>query len=137
MASKAANSGAMQDRTTREIVSYLRMPPNTDEKGYLSQTFRDISTGGGRGASTAAYYLLDGTAGSSVWHRLDAAEVWHYYAGATLTLSIWADESGMRHETLGPDIFAGQRPQIVVRKGEWQSASSEGAWTLCGTTGKD
>lgn len=127
---------AMQGRTAQEIRAYLDLPPNTDEKGYLSQTFRDTSTGGTRGASTAAYYLLEGSAGPSVWHRVDAAEVWHYYAGDTLTLAIWTEEHGLRREELGPDIFGGQRPQIVVRAGEWQSARCEGKWTLAGTTGK-
>lgn len=127
---------AMQGRTAQEIRAYLDLPPNTDEKGYLSQTFRDTSTGGTRGASTAAYYLLEGSASPSVWHRVDAAEVWHYYAGDTLTLAIWTEEHGLRREELGPDIFGGQRPQIVVRAGEWQSARCEGKWTLAGTTGK-
>lgn len=127
----------MQDRTAQEIVAYLGMPPNTDEKGYLSQTFRDTSTGGARGASTAAYYLLEGAAGPSVWHCVDAAEVWHHYAGAPLTLSIWTEDAGMTRETLGPDLFKGQKPQIVVRRGVWQSARCEGDWTLCGTTGKN
>lgn len=125
----------MEDRTAQEIVAYLGLPPNTDEKGYLSQTFRDTSSGGSRGASTAAYYVLEGSAGPSVWHRVDAAEVWHYYAGAPLTLSTWTEGSGTRRETLGPDLFAGQRPQVVVRRGVWQSARCQGDWTLCGTTG--
>lgn len=133
----AAHMKAMQDRTAQEIRSHLGLPPNQDEKGYLSQTFRDTATGRTRGASTAAYYLLEGSAGPSVWHCVDAAEVWHYYTGAPLTLSIWTEEHGMRYEELGPDIFGGQRPQIVVRAGEWQSARCEGKWTLVGTTGKN
>ena len=127
----------MQSRTAQEIRSHLRLPPNTDEKGYLGQTFRDPLPRDGRGASTAAYYLLEGSAGPSSWHRVDAAEVWHYYAGAPLTLSVWTEGGGLRREELGPDLFGGQRPQIVVGRGEWQSARCEGDWTLAGTTGEE
>lgn len=127
----------MEDRTAQEIRAHLRLPPNTDEKGYLAQTFRDGTADNGRGASTAAYYILEGSAGPSTWHRVDTAEVWHYYAGAPITLAVWTGEGSVGEVVLGPDLFAGQRPQVVVRAGEWQSARCEGDWTLSGTTGKD
>jgi predicted cupin superfamily sugar epimerase len=37
---------------------------------------------------------------------------------------------------LGPDVFAGQQPQVAIGKWEWQRAKSLGAWTLVGTTGR-
>ncbi len=77
---------------------------------------------------TAIYYLLrEGE--RSHWHRVDATEVWHFYAGDPLELSVGAD----RH-VLGPDVAAGQRPQHVVAAGEWQSARPLGRWTLVGCT---
>lgn len=124
-------------RTAEEVISHLNLIPNTAEKGYFFETFRDEATvpGSNRSYSTAIYYLLEGREGSSVWHRLDAPEVWHYYAGAPLTLSLWTGEGeAVRDVTMGPDVFGEQLPQVVIGRGEWQSARSEGGWTLVGTT---
>ena len=132
----------MNKRTAQEVITQLNLIPNI-EKGYYVETFRDAdnvtTTSGGnadRSASTAIYYLLEGSAGFSHWHRVDAAEVWHYYAGAPLTLSLAHDDgSPVRDMKLGPDVFAGQQPQVAIGKWEWQRARSWGTWTLVGTTG--
>ncbi|KAK3684785.1 RmlC-like cupin domain-containing protein [Podospora appendiculata] len=125
-------------RSAQELIAKLNLIPNI-EKGYYIQTFQDTATVptsvGNRSASTAIYYLLEGAAGPSVWHRVDAVEVWHFYAGAPLTLTLSADD-GRRPEvvTLGPDLFQGQRPQVPIPGWRWQSARSLGEWTLVGTT---
>ena len=69
----------------------------------------------------------------SRWHRVDATEVWHWYAGAPLALDV-ADAKGTRRLTLGVDLAAGERPQAVVPVHAWQRAQSQGAWTLVGCT---
>ncbi|CAN7250927.1 cupin domain-containing protein [Pararhizobium sp. LjRoot235] len=103
------------------------------EGGWYIQTFRD-EAGGGRGHSTAIYYLLE-RGERSHWHRVrDAAEVWHFYAGAPLALSIAEDGKPATRITLGPDILSGERPQAIVPANWWQSAASLGAWTLVGCT---
>ncbi|MBL8831622.1 MAG: cupin domain-containing protein [Rhodospirillales bacterium] len=112
--------------TADEIVAALGLAPHP-EGGHYRETFRHVPPGGGRGAMTAIYYLLK--AGErSHWHRVDAAEIWHWYAGSPLALYM------PERRTLGPDIAAGQRPQITVPANEWQSAESLGAWTLVGCT---
>jgi predicted cupin superfamily sugar epimerase len=129
-------------RTAQEVIAQLNLIPNV-EKGYYVESFRDAdnvtTTSGGtpdRTASTAIYYLLEGSEGFSRWHRVDAVELWHYYAGAPLTLSLAKDDgSPVRVATLGPDVFDGQQPQVAIAKWEWQQARSLGAWTLVGTTG--
>ncbi|ETS85559.1 hypothetical protein PFICI_03584 [Pestalotiopsis fici W106-1] len=128
-------STAVDQRSAQDVVQQLQLAPNP-EKGYYIQTFEDPARVNNRSVSTAIYYLLEGSAGQSVWHRLlDAAEVWHYYAGAPLTLSLSLDDGNpvVRH-VLGPDIFCNQRPQVVIPSGTWQSAHSLGSWTLVGTT---
>jgi hypothetical protein len=70
----------------------------------------------------------------SHWHRVDAAEVWHHYAGDPLELAISDDGTSVRTLTLGPDLRAGQRPQAVVPAGAWQAARPLGAWVLAGCT---
>ncbi|MBI1980773.1 MAG: cupin domain-containing protein [Methylocystis sp.] len=89
--------------STQEVVRLLDLAPHP-EGGFYRQTFRDSSSvGGGRAASTAIYYLLSG-GGVSAWHRVDAAEVWHFYAGATLELKIATlDHAVFRQNRLNAD----------------------------------
>lgn len=124
-------SGPVEDELTAEqVIALLGLAPHP-EGGHFRETFRD-SPGSGRGASTAIYFLL--RAGErSHWHRVDAAEVWHWHAGAPLMLRI-AGEGARREVTLGARLGRGERPQAVVPAGVWQAAESLGAWTLVGCT---
>ena len=120
--------------TAKELIAALKLTPHP-EKGYYIETFRDPQTStDGRALSTQIYYLLEGETGLSHWHRvLDAVEVWHYYAGAPLRLSLsWNDGKPVRDVVLGKDILGGERPQAVIQRGEWQHAQSLGDWTLVG-----
>lgn len=123
---------AMQD--AQSIISALGLRPHP-EGGHYRETWRAWADPGDRAAGSAIYYLLQ--AGErSHWHRIDAAEVWHFYAGDPLALWI-APESGLEAPTqdvLGPAIDTGQRPQVIVPPGHWQSAASTGHWTLVGCT---
>ncbi|MGH7124910.1 MAG: cupin domain-containing protein [Stellaceae bacterium] len=104
------------------------------EGGWYRETSRDAPAGSGiRAASTAIYYLLQ--AGEiSRWHRIDAVEVWHWYGGAPLSLTLSVDGCARDTVVLGPDHAAGAEPQRVVPAGVWQTARSLGAWTLTGCT---
>ena len=104
------------------------------EGGWYVQTFRDATASNLRGHSTAIYFLLE--AGDvSAWHRVkDAAEVWHFYAGAPLEIAMHGEGGGVTRHRLGPDLPAGERPQHVVPAGFWQTARSLGEWTLVGCT---
>jgi len=117
-----------------DVIKLLALKPHP-EGGHFRESFRDQRTiAGGRAASTAIYFLL-ARGERSHWHRVDAAEVWHYYAGAPLSLEI-AGQAGapIKRVTLGPDLAAGERPQAVVNAGVWQAAASLGDWTLVGCT---
>ncbi|KAJ4361499.1 hypothetical protein N0V95_001836 [Ascochyta clinopodiicola] len=128
---------AISEYSAQAIIKQLGLAPNI-EKGYYTQTFEDdLLVLGNRSASTAIYYLLEGKDNQSRWHRVADTEIWHYYAGAPLTLSLsWNNGSKLEVKTLGPNIFRRQAPQIVIGKHQWQSARSLGRWTLVGTTGK-
>jgi hypothetical protein len=117
--------------TAEEVVRLLDLRPHP-EGGFFRETFSDPVDLDGRSASTAIYFLLPGGQRSH-WHRVDAVETWHFYAGAPLRLSIGAE--GRRTDLLlGPDLHAGQRPQGVVPRDAWQAAESLGDWTLVGCT---
>jgi predicted cupin superfamily sugar epimerase len=115
-----------------DVIAMLGLKPHP-EGGHFAETFRDPrSVGGGRAASTAIYYLL-ARGERSHWHRVDAAELWHYYAGAPLELSV-AGAAGLDTMRLGAALDRGERPQAVVPARVWQAARSLGDWTLVGCT---
>ena len=118
--------------SAREIIDILKLERHP-EGGWYVQTFRDDNRHDGRPHSTAIYYLLEG-GDRSHWHTVDAVEIWMYHAGAPLELSLSDDAISARTITLGSDLVAGQRPQGLVRKAEWQSARSLGDWTLVSCT---
>jgi uncharacterized protein len=118
--------------TSAEIIARLELRPHP-EGGHYRETFRDSDVdAGGRSRSTAIYFLL-ARGERSHWHRIDAVEVWHYYAGAALILQI-ADHDGQRSIKLGPDLAAGEVPQGIVPAHAWQAAEGTGEWTLVGCT---
>jgi predicted cupin superfamily sugar epimerase len=123
---------AGRELAAEDVVRLLGLQPHP-EGGHYRETFRDAGAGAsGRAHSTAIYFLLR-TGESSRWHRIDAAEVWHWYAGAPLLVTM-ADAAGRREVRLGIDLLAGERPQVVVPAHAWQRAQSLGAWTLVGCT---
>jgi predicted cupin superfamily sugar epimerase len=119
--------------TADEVIRLLDLKPHP-EGGHFRETFRDGSgAGADRAASTAIYFLL-ARGERSHWHRIDAVEVWHWYAGAALALDIARNQGPIERVTLGCDLAAGERPQAVVPAGAWQAAQTLGAWTLVGCT---
>lgn len=114
------------------IIAHLRLQPHP-EGGYFREIWRDSPPDGGRGAGTAIYYLL--TAGQrSHWHRVDAAEAWHFYGGDPLCLSISPDAVMIADHRLGLDLGANQTPFAIVPAHHWQSATPLGRWSLVGCT---
>ena len=121
------------EMSAQQVIRLLNLAPHP-EGGHYRETFRDAGQDvDGRSLSTAIYFLL--AAGEvSDWHRIDSAEVWHFYAGAPLVLTISPDGHDAAAQHLGPVLGTGQRPQIVVPRGAWQTAASLGNWTLAGCT---
>jgi len=118
--------------TAAEVIRLLALKPHP-EGGHFRETFRDTKeVDGSRAASTAIFFLL-ARGERSHWHRIDAAEVWHFYAGAPLELDIAA--AGRRERViLGCDLTAAECPQAVVPAHAWQAAQCLGDWTLVGCT---
>jgi len=118
--------------SAEDVIRLLDLKPHP-EGGHYRETFRDThTTEGGRAASTAIYFLLR-RGERSHWHRVDAAEAWHWHAGSPLELRI-STGAGIQILRLGADLALGERPQAVVPVGVWQAAESLGDWTLVGCT---
>ena len=109
------------------VALLLGLQPLPDEGGLYRQTYADAH-------SSAIYYLLLAPDFSAL-HRLNATETYHWYAGSALRLLLLRGSDGQVDEpTLGPDLDAGERPQVVVPAGTWQGSTPAGAWSLVGTT---
>ena len=118
--------------TALEVIDILGLKPHP-EGGHFREMFRDPGSVDGRSVGTAIYYLLD-VGEVSAWHRVDAAEIWHFYAGAPMVITMSGNGHDAEAHHLGPELTRGQRPQLVVPAGHWQTAASLGAWTLVGCT---
>jgi uncharacterized protein len=130
--------------TAADVIRLLDLKPHP-EGGHFRETFRDTpppyppppagedGEGVARAASTAIYFLL-ARGERSRWHRVDAAEIWHWHAGAPLALEIVAASGSRERITLGNDLAAGERPQGIVPAHAWQAAQTLGDWTLVGCT---
>ena len=120
------------DLTADAVIRLLDLAPHP-EGGHFRETFRDARQNGGRAVSTAIYFLLK-RGERSHWHRVDAVEVWHWYAGAPLALEICRESPQVERHKLGCNLADGERPQALVPAQAWQAAQSLGDWTLVGCT---
>ncbi len=115
-----------------QIISQLRLERHPEGGWYRQTWIEDPATG--RPAGTSIYYLLE-RGQRSHWHKVDATEIWHFYAGDPLVIAISETEAGpAREHRLGPNLAASQCPQIIVPKDRWQSARPTGDWALVGCT---
>ena len=151
----ALDNDASSNTDPAALVQALGMQAHP-EGGYFVETWRHAppaDEGASRGAGTAIYFLLE-RGQQSHWHRVDAAEIWHFYGGDALLLEVW--EPGQPRPTRvmldaalrltpgpGPeatsDGLGGARvdqvcPQFVVPPGAWQRARPLGRFALVGCT---
>jgi predicted cupin superfamily sugar epimerase len=131
--------------TADEVIALLQLRPLDDEGGYFTETYRSAYTldaaalhdrhGGDRTAKTAIYYLVTPEAFSAL-HRLPGDEVYHFYLGDQLDLTLLHPDGRVETVRLGTDLRAGQRPQAIAPGGVWQGSALApgGTWALVGTT---
>ncbi len=131
-------------RTAEEVIALLDLKPLPREGGYYRETYRSGDTlpaavlparySGWKAVGTAIYYLLTSDTFSAL-HRLPTDEIFHFYLGGPVRmLQLFPDGHG-EVVTLGNDLAAGQRPQVVVPRGVWQgSLLVDGPFALLGTT---
>ncbi|MGO1841255.1 MAG: cupin domain-containing protein [Canibacter sp.] len=108
------------------IAETLGLEPLEHEGGLFSQQLLTAE-------STAIYYML-AKPDFSALHQLTETEVYHWYAGSALDLLVLHPDGRGENLRLGPDLEAGQRPQIVVPGGTMHGSSPAGDWCLVGTT---
>lgn len=127
--------------TADQIKKLLQLEPHPIEGGCFRQIYAANATvstpRGPRPASTAIYYLLE-TGVFSEMNTLASDEVFHFYLGSPVEMLQLLPDGGSALFTLGPDLSAGQLPQLVVPAGVWQGTrildEAPGQFALLGCT---
>ena len=131
--------------TADEILRLLDLKPHPEEGGFFVETYRAGDSlaaealpgryGGSRNVSTAIYYML--TPGQvSAMHQVASDEVFHFYMGDPVEMLQLDTKGSGRFVTIGTDLAAGMRPQVVVPAGTWQGSIllPGGSFALLGAT---
>ncbi len=119
-------------RPGESLIAALDLAPHP-EGGWYRRTWIADAAGDERPGGSAIYYLLlEGEV--SAPHRIDATELWHFYAGDPLELILERADGTREVLIVGSDVAAGQSPQVVVEPGVWQSARPLGSFALVGAT---
>jgi predicted cupin superfamily sugar epimerase len=133
--------------SAQEVIDRLQLVPLPGEGGYYRETYRGraeippsalppgYAAPQPRSIGTAIYFLLT-NAGHSALHRLPTDEIYHFYLGDAVALSLFDEPGSLQVVTLGGDLASGQHCQCIVPAGVWQSARviPPGRWALLGTT---
>ncbi|WP_037674683.1 cupin domain-containing protein [Streptomyces griseus] len=121
--------------TPEDLVAYYGLEPIPREGGLFRRTWTGPARADGRPEGTAIVALLTADDYSAL-HRLPTDEVWHFHLGDPLELLLLAPDGASRTAVLGPDILAGQHPQLTVPAGTWMGGRvvAGGAWTFFGCT---
>jgi len=126
-------------RVTREqaarIIAELGLAPLPVEGGLFVQTWKSMD--GEHIAGTATYAAFtDDPDSFSAMHRLPVDEIWHFYAGDSIRLLLLHPGGEWSTPVLGPDILAGELPQLVVPAGTWMGGRLDegGVFGLFGNT---
>jgi uncharacterized protein len=131
--------------TVETLRALLGLEPHPVEGGFFVETYRSAEQlppgalpsryGGTRAVATAIYYLLTPDTFSAL-HRLASDELFHFYLGDPVEMLQLFPDGSHRVVAIGPDLEAGQRPQVLVPHGVWQGARlrAGGRFALLGTT---
>jgi predicted cupin superfamily sugar epimerase len=118
----------IHDMTADDVIRLLNLQPHPVEGGFFRETYRAADTlpaaalprhDADRSVSTAIYYLLKPGHVSEL-HVLPGDEVFHFYLGSPVRMLQLRPDGTGKEVVLGPDLAAGQVPQLVVPGGVWQ-----------------
>lgn len=108
-------------------VNTLNMLPHP-EGGYFAETYRSAETisqaalpdrfNEARAFGTAIYFLLENHHISAL-HRIQSDEIWHFYDGGTLEVSVISPTGKLTIIRLGRNLNQGEVFQAVVPAGSW------------------
>ena len=128
----------------KEIMEILKLKPHPSEGGFFAETYRSkedvkedflpLRYKTDHSFATAIYYLITSDSFSAM-HKLITDEIFHFYLGDPVEMLLLYPHGESKIITLGADLAAGQRPQVMVPRGVWQGAClTGGEFALLGTT---
>ena len=121
--------------TPQEIAQLLNLSPLDQEGGMFRRTWESRELWQNKAAGSSIYFLLTANSFSHL-HRLPSDEVYHFYLGDPVELTLLGPDGEVKKITLGRDLRAGQVPQAVAPAGWWQGSRllPDGQYALLGTT---
>ncbi len=126
------------DALVASIVEHYGMEPLPVEGTLFVGTYRspaETADGGPVGTAMVGLYTNDPVS-RSLFHRLPADEVWHFYGGDPIHLVLLHPDGSSDDVWLGADITGGEYVQYVIPAGTWQAGelSEHGTYGLFGCT---
>ena len=116
--------------TINDLIELLELQPHP-EGGYFKETYRSSATipkdclpeefNGERNHSTGIYYLLQSD-DFSAFHKINQDEMWHFYSGDALELSMISEDGILSTVQIGSNLKEGQVFQFVVPNQYWFAA---------------
>jgi len=120
----------------RRLIEHFHMQQVPQEGVWFSVSYVNHDSLPGT-ALPARYHGQDHAAGSAIYdvmtredfsalHKLQTDETWHFYGGDPIEMLLLYPDGHGETVIIGPDVFAGQRPQFTVPHGVWQGSAPTG-----------
>jgi predicted cupin superfamily sugar epimerase len=121
------------DPELQAIIEELELDPHP-EGGWYRRTWRGEPGPYGRPVGSAIYFAVSSDSPSRL-HRVDAVELFHWYAGDEVEQLVIDPAGRIDVRRIGPGLSAA-RPQAIVPAGAWQGlhVPEPGRWALLGCT---
>jgi predicted cupin superfamily sugar epimerase len=121
-----------------KLIEHYDLVPLEVEGTLFTSTYRseaDVADGGPVGSAIIGLYSHEPLS-RSLFHRLPADEIWHFYGGDPIRLVLLSPDGSSEDVWLGADIASGQHVQYVIPAGTWQAGelASDGVYGLFGCT---
>ena len=112
------------------VIKELGLEPN-GEGGHIGHTYtspwtikipKDDGTRPERPLMTSIYYMVPEDSPIAHFHRNNTSDVVNYFhMGLSLRYYLLTPEGKISSVVLGPNVTAGERPQITVKAGIWKA----------------
>jgi predicted cupin superfamily sugar epimerase len=126
------------DPEVKALIEHFNLQALPVEGTLFASTYRSAAeTEAGKPVGTAMIGLYcDEPRSVSLFHRLSADEIWHFYAGDPLRLVLLHPDGSSQDVVMGGDPLRGQQVQFVIPAGVWQAGHllAGGRYALYGCT---
>jgi predicted cupin superfamily sugar epimerase len=122
----------------KSLIELYKLEPLPVEGTLFTSTYRSKQEfDGGKPCGTAIIALYcNEPRSASIFHKLPADEIWHFYAGDPLRLVLLYPDGSSKDVIMGNDPLKGQHVQFVIPAGVWQAGHmvEGGKYSLFGCT---